>query len=105
VGTVELSGLQLPPPFLLTQLVLPPDTLYSNQLLEEGRMAQWLRALAALLEILSSIPSTHLVAHNFLLRWFQATSVDTDTHTGKTLVHHKQKLHQVTRAWPCCPEL
>ena len=27
-------------------------------------MAQWLKALAALPEVLSSIPSTHTVAHN-----------------------------------------
>ena len=29
-------------------------------------MAQWLRALTALLEVLSSIPSNHMVAHNHL---------------------------------------
>jgi hypothetical protein len=29
-------------------------------------MAQWLRALTALLEILSSIPSNRMVAHNHL---------------------------------------
>jgi hypothetical protein len=31
-----------------------------------GEMAQWLRALRALPEVLSSIPSNHLVAHNHL---------------------------------------
>jgi hypothetical protein len=31
-----------------------------------GEMAQWLGALAALPEILSSIPSTHVAAHNCL---------------------------------------
>ena len=31
-----------------------------------GKMAQWLRALAALSEDLSSAPSTHMVAHNSL---------------------------------------
>jgi hypothetical protein len=31
-----------------------------------GEMAQWLRALTALPEVLSSIPSNHLVAHNHL---------------------------------------
>jgi hypothetical protein len=31
-----------------------------------GEMAQWLRALAALPEVLSSIPSNHTVAHNHL---------------------------------------
>jgi hypothetical protein len=29
-----------------------------------GEMAQWLRALTALPEVLSSIPSTHMVTHN-----------------------------------------
>jgi hypothetical protein len=32
-----------------------------------GDMAQWLKALAALSEVLSSITSTHMVAHNHLL--------------------------------------
>jgi hypothetical protein len=31
-----------------------------------GEMAQWLRALTALLEVLSSNPSNHMVAHNRL---------------------------------------
>ena len=31
-----------------------------------GEMAQWLRALATFAEVLSSIPSTHMVAHNHL---------------------------------------
>jgi hypothetical protein len=29
-----------------------------------GEMAQWLRALTALQDVLSSIPSNHMVAHN-----------------------------------------
>jgi hypothetical protein len=29
-----------------------------------GEMAQWLRALTALLKVLSSNPSNHMVAHN-----------------------------------------
>jgi hypothetical protein len=29
-------------------------------------MAQWLRALSTLLEVLSPIPSNHTVAHNYL---------------------------------------
>jgi hypothetical protein len=29
-------------------------------------MAQWLRALAALPEVLSSVPRNHMVAHNHL---------------------------------------
>ena len=31
-----------------------------------GEMAQWLRALPALLKVLSSIPSNHMVTHNHL---------------------------------------
>ena len=31
-----------------------------------GEMAQWLRALASLPEVLSSIPSNHMVAHRHL---------------------------------------
>jgi hypothetical protein len=31
-----------------------------------GEMAQWLRALTALPEVLSSIPSNYMVAHNHL---------------------------------------
>ena len=31
-----------------------------------GEMAQWLRALTALPEVLSSIPSNHMVDHNHL---------------------------------------
>jgi hypothetical protein len=31
-----------------------------------GEMAQWLRALTALPEVLSSIPSSHMVAHDHL---------------------------------------
>jgi hypothetical protein len=31
-----------------------------------GEMAQWLRGLTVLLEVLSSIPSSHMVAHNHL---------------------------------------
>jgi hypothetical protein len=31
-----------------------------------GEMAQWLRALTALPEVMSSNPSNHMVAHNHL---------------------------------------
>jgi hypothetical protein len=31
-----------------------------------GEIAQWLRVLAALPEVLSSIPSTYMVAHDHL---------------------------------------
>jgi hypothetical protein len=44
--------------------------IYMNRLLEKslgaGEMAQRLRALTALPEVLSSIPSNHPVAHNHL---------------------------------------
>jgi hypothetical protein len=36
--------------------------------LQAGETAQWLRPLTALLEVLSSIPSNHVVAHNHLYR-------------------------------------
>jgi hypothetical protein len=36
----------------------------SNHTAEAGEMAQWLRALAALCEVLSSIPGNHMVAHD-----------------------------------------
>ena len=37
-----------------------------NDHLEVGEMAQWLRALDALPEVLRSNPSNHMVAHNHL---------------------------------------
>jgi hypothetical protein len=37
-----------------------------NSISRAGEMAQWLRALTALPEVLSSIPSNHMVAHNHL---------------------------------------
>jgi hypothetical protein len=40
------------------------QTLKTNKL--AGEMAQWLRALTALPENLTSIPSNHMVAHNHL---------------------------------------
>jgi hypothetical protein len=36
------------------------------ELKRAGEMAQWLRALNALPEVLSSIPSNYMVAHNYL---------------------------------------
>jgi hypothetical protein len=35
-------------------------------LIDAGEMDQWLRALTVLSEVLSSIPSNHMVAHNHL---------------------------------------
>jgi hypothetical protein len=40
--------------------------IYENRNMGSGEMAQWLRALTALPEVLSSIPSNHMVAHNHL---------------------------------------
>jgi hypothetical protein len=37
-------------------------------------MAQWLRALAALPEVLSSIPGNHMVAHKHLSRVLMPSS-------------------------------
>jgi hypothetical protein len=39
---------------------------FKNSFPGAGEMAQWLRALAALPEVLSSIPRNHMVAHNHL---------------------------------------
>jgi hypothetical protein len=39
-------------------------------ILGAGEMAQWFRSLAALTEVLSSILSNHMVAHNHL-QWDQ----------------------------------
>jgi hypothetical protein len=38
----------------------------NNISVRAGEMAQWLGALTALSEVLSSIPSHHMVAHNHL---------------------------------------
>jgi hypothetical protein len=48
-----------------------PDESVANlyikiQISQAGEMAQWLRALTALPEILSLIPKIHMVAHNHL---------------------------------------
>ena len=37
-----------------------------NCIFRAGEMSQWLGALTALPEVLSSIPSNHMVAHNHL---------------------------------------
>jgi hypothetical protein len=37
-----------------------------NKIPGTGEMAQWVRALTVLPEVLSSIPSNHMVAHNHL---------------------------------------
>ena len=49
-------------------------------------MTQWLRAVAALPEVLSSIPSTHMVVHNHLYNYSSrgsgAFSFDCQRHQG-----------------------
>jgi hypothetical protein len=48
--------------------VTPMDQFLSLKIADGGvgEMAQWLRTLMALPEVLSSIPSNHMVAHNHL---------------------------------------
>jgi hypothetical protein len=41
-------------------------SLLPKALARAGEMAQWLRALTALPEVLSSNPNNHMVAHNHL---------------------------------------
>jgi hypothetical protein len=45
---------------------VPPQPLLNIQAQEAGEMVQKLGALGALPEVLSSIPSNHIVAHNHL---------------------------------------
>jgi hypothetical protein len=45
-----------------------PMATVRNGRLGAGEMAQWVREPVALLEVLSSIPSNHMVAHHRLLR-------------------------------------
>jgi hypothetical protein len=59
--------------FVNTHDLTPCHPLASLNFIEEkkntnrfGEMAQWLRALTALLEVLSSIPSNHMLAYNHL---------------------------------------
>ena len=46
--------------------IVPQDVKIKTHLLVAGEMAQRLRALIVLPEALSSIPSTHMKAHNHL---------------------------------------
>ena len=45
---------------------LKPVHIYKECRQGPGELSQWLRALTALSEVLSSIPSNHVVAHNHL---------------------------------------
>jgi hypothetical protein len=51
-------------------------------------MAQWLRALTALLEVLSLIPSNHMVAHNHL-QWYLMPSSGVSEATVYSIHAHK----------------
>jgi hypothetical protein len=42
------------------------ESTFNNFIFWAGEMAQWLRTLALLPEVLSSIPSNHMVTHNHL---------------------------------------
>jgi hypothetical protein len=47
-------------------LIKPPFTVLKIAMKGAGEMAQRIRSLTALPEVLSSIPSNHMVAHNHL---------------------------------------
>jgi hypothetical protein len=51
---------------LITAVKEEGNWVYSKDGWGAGEMAQWLRALTALLKILGSNPSNHMVAHNHL---------------------------------------
>jgi hypothetical protein len=55
-----------------------------------GEMAQRLRALAALPEVLSSIPSNHIVAHNHL-QWGLMPSSGVSEDRYSVLIHKINK--------------
>jgi hypothetical protein len=49
--------------------------------LQAGEMAQWVRALTALPEVLSSNPSNHMVTHNHLQwDWMPPSGVSEDSY-------------------------
>jgi hypothetical protein len=51
-------------------------------------MAQWLRALAPLPEVLSSIPSNHMGAHNHL-QWDPMPSSGVSEDSDSVLIYRK----------------
>jgi hypothetical protein len=60
---IQLSGVRL---HLLSRLAVPKDSFKNKTASGTGEMAQWLRLLDALSEVLSSVPSSHMVAHSHL---------------------------------------
>jgi hypothetical protein len=51
-------------------------------------MAQWLRALSALSEVLNSIPRNHMVAHNHLL-WNKKPSSGVSENKYNVIIYKK----------------
>jgi hypothetical protein len=49
---------------IMKPVILYTKTFYLKNKTWAGEMAQWLRALTALPEVLSSNPNNHMVAHN-----------------------------------------
>ena len=47
---------------------VPQQPLFKSKMSGAGEMAQQVRALTALTEVLNSIPTNHMVAHNHLER-------------------------------------
>jgi hypothetical protein len=60
-----------------------------NQQNWAGEMAQWLRALMALPEVLSSIPSNHMVTHNHMW-WDSMPTSDMSDDNYSVLTYIKQ---------------
>jgi hypothetical protein len=57
--------------------------------LRAGEMAQWLRALTAFPEVLSPIPSNHMVAHNHL-QWDLISSFGVPEESDSVFIYIKQ---------------
>lgn len=49
---------------LSSMMYCKATTDFKNVFVGDGEIAQWLGALTDLLEVLSSIPSSHMIAHN-----------------------------------------
>ena len=62
------------------------DTKVKSVAIRAGGMAQRLRALTALLEALSSIPSNHMVAHNHL-KWDPMPSSGVSEDSNSVLIN------------------
>ena len=63
-------------------------------------MAQQLRALTALPEILSSIPSNHMVVHNHL-KWDLIPSSGVSEDSDSVLIYNKQTNKQINLDLSC----